>query len=230
MHEGGNRGRSGWAGRHNRGGRRSVRRGGRSAARSSVLPALLDLAIRIVRGLAAQRRKGRESVRALAGNILAEAGAVDMLPAFTLASAGHVYIAPERIHHSDDERADIASDLYALGMVFYQLFTQSLPYDAADKAEWRHAHLAIVPRRPSSALPGLPPLIDAIVLKLLRKDPAERYLGTSALLVDLEATVQAMGHHGQFPWFEPGEWRCPSGFSMSMPCWNSRRRPKTSKP
>src|SRR6516164_2712402 len=84
------------------------------------------------------------------------------------------YMAPEqtgRMNRSIDSR----SDLYALGVTFYQLLTGALPFTAADPMEWVHCHLARRPVAPAERLPGLPSAVCDIVIKLLAKAAEDRY-------------------------------------------------------
>ena len=70
------------------------------------------------------------------------------------------YMAPEqtgRMNRSIDSR----SDLYALGVTFYQMLTGSLPFDAVDAMEWIHCHIARQPALPTSRAPDVPPTISA---------------------------------------------------------------------
>ena len=83
------------------------------------------------------------------------------------------YIAPEqtgRMNRSIDSR----SDLYALGVTFYQLLTSRLPFRAADPMEWVHCHIARKPVAPAEGLDSVPAVISEIVMKLLAKTAEER--------------------------------------------------------
>jgi predicted ATPase/signal transduction histidine kinase/GAF domain-containing protein len=94
------------------------------------------------------------------------------------------YMAPEQtgwMNRSIDSR----SDLYALGITFYQLLTGKLPFDAADAMEWIHCHIARQPVSPTSLVPSVPPVISAIVAKLLAKAAEDRYQTAVGLEQDL---------------------------------------------
>jgi predicted ATPase/signal transduction histidine kinase/DNA-binding response OmpR family regulator len=113
------------------------------------------------------------------------------------------YLAPEqtgRMNRPVDRRAD----LYALGVLLYEVATGALPFEAADALGWVHAHLARRPTPPGRALPGLPEAISAVLLRLLSKDVDERYRSTVGLLADLRALAKAWAVDGQIGDFEPG--------------------------
>ena len=74
-------------------------------------------------------------------------------------------------HRSIDSR----SDLYALGVTFYQMLTGGLPFTAADPMEWVHCHIARQPVPPCERLQDVPGSVSAIIMKLLAKTAEERY-------------------------------------------------------
>ena len=125
------------------------------------------------------------------------------------------YMAPEqtgRMNRSVDRRAD----LYALGVVLYELLTGRLPFQARDPLEWAHAHIAKVPRPPSHLDERIPSSVDAIVLKLLSKRAEDRYQSANGLQRDLECGAAAIAR-GDAAAFElasedtPEEFRVASG-------------------
>ena len=76
------------------------------------------------------------------------------------------YMAPEqtgRMNRSVDSR----SDLYALGVTYYEMLTGQLPFTAADPMEWVHCHIARQPTPPEERVAGIPGALSAIVMKLL---------------------------------------------------------------
>src|SRR3981189_1531272 len=84
------------------------------------------------------------------------------------------YMAPEqtgRMNRSVDSR----SDLYALGVTFYELLTGTLPFAAADPREWVHCHIARQPVPPDERVAGIPAPLSMIVMKLLAKTAEERH-------------------------------------------------------
>src|SRR5215471_19045526 len=94
------------------------------------------------------------------------------------------YMAPEqtgRMNRTIDSR----SDLYALGVTFYQMLTGALPFTAADPMEWVHCHLAKQPLAPTERLKEIPGAVSAIVMKLLAKQAEDRYQTAGGLERDL---------------------------------------------
>jgi predicted ATPase/signal transduction histidine kinase len=95
------------------------------------------------------------------------------------------YMSPEqtgRMNRLIDHRAD----LYSLGVIFYELLTGSLPCSGKDPMEWVHCHIALKPPPVAERNPGIPPALSEIVMKLLAKDPEERYQTARGLQADLE--------------------------------------------
>jgi serine/threonine protein kinase len=84
------------------------------------------------------------------------------------------YMAPEqtgRMNRSIDSR----TDLYALGVTFYEMLTGTLPFMADDPMEWIHCHIARQPDPPTHRNAAVPAQLSAIVLKLLAKTAEDRY-------------------------------------------------------
>jgi predicted ATPase/class 3 adenylate cyclase len=99
------------------------------------------------------------------------------------------YIAPEqtgRMNRSIDGRAD----LYALGVTFYEMLTRRLPFEVEDQAELVHRHLTAVPQPPRDLDPNIPGPLSGLVMKLLAKDPEDRYQSGSGLAHDLTALAE----------------------------------------
>ncbi len=111
------------------------------------------------------------------------------------------YMAPEqtgRMNRSIDSR----SDLYALGVTFYQMLTGVLPFTAGDAMEWVHCHIARQPELPKHRVPDLPAPLSAMVMRLLAKTADERYQTAAGLEVDLRhclAQWESNGHIDPFP-------------------------------
>jgi PAS domain S-box-containing protein len=100
------------------------------------------------------------------------------------------YMAPEQTGRMN-RSIDVRSDLYALGVTFYQIVTGSLPFTAAEPMEWVHCHIARKPVPPSVRLDTVPAAISVIILKLLAKSAEERYQTAAGLESDLRRCLTA---------------------------------------
>jgi PAS domain S-box-containing protein len=113
------------------------------------------------------------------------------------------YMAPEqtgRMNRSIDAR----SDLYSLGVTFYQMLTGTLPFTAADPMEWVHCHIARQPVPPDVRAVETPRALSAIVMKLLAKTAEERYQTAAGLEADLRRCLAEWESHGRIDPFALG--------------------------
>jgi len=94
------------------------------------------------------------------------------------------YMSPEQLMGA---QLDGRSDLYALGILSYEMVTGALPFICKTPGEMITAHLKTMPPPPSQMAPnrGIPPLLDQVILKLLAKKRDDRYRDTTELRAEL---------------------------------------------
>ena len=119
------------------------------------------------------------------------------------------YIAPEqtgRMNRSIDAR----SDLYSLGITCYEMLTRRLPFETKDPAELVHQHITRVPQPPHALDAAVPEPLSRVVMKLLAKDPEDRYQSAFGLAYDLRVLEEGLRNGGAAGEFEIGQRDVPS--------------------
>ena len=116
----------------------------------------------------------------------------------TMTRTGHIlgtahYISPEQ---AMGEPVGPASDLYSLGIVLYEMLTGEMPFDADTPLgiAMKHVNGHLVP--PQALNPEIPDGINAVTVRLLQKDPADRYATDAELIDDLERVVSGLDPSG----------------------------------
>lgn len=92
------------------------------------------------------------------------------------------YMAPEQCQ---GQEVTVASDVFSLGVILYQLLTGELPFRGHAPLETMQLVVGTEPRRPGLLNPAVDPYLEAISLKCLEKDPSRRYESAKALAADL---------------------------------------------
>ncbi|MEP7267067.1 MAG: adenylate/guanylate cyclase domain-containing protein [Saprospiraceae bacterium] len=95
------------------------------------------------------------------------------------------YISPEQTGRTSYSITP-SSDLYSLGIVFFEMITGKPPFDSADPLEVIHFHLSRTPASLRKLIPGLPGGIETLISDLTAKIPDDRYQSSSGLKYDLE--------------------------------------------
>ncbi len=113
------------------------------------------------------------------------------------------YVSPEQTGRMN-RAVDCRSDLYSLGITYYQLLTGRLPFTASDAIGWVHCHVARKPVPPTRFREGLPSMLSEIVLKLLAKVPDDRYQSAAGLQRDLERCLRQWRETGTITAFALG--------------------------
>ena len=93
------------------------------------------------------------------------------------------FISPEQIR---GEKADCRSDLYSLGATAYRLLSGHTPFEGSSTREILRAKLREDPRPLHDFVDELPPEVEQLVNRLMKREPGERYPSASALLHDVD--------------------------------------------
>ncbi|MEY2394928.1 MAG: hypothetical protein QOF94_1273, partial [Acidobacteriaceae bacterium] len=174
------------------------------------LPRLLRIAIGLATALCQVHRRGLIHKDIKPANVLVDDAGNVWLTGFGIASqipherqapappeiiAGTLaYMAPEQTGRMN-RSIDVRSDLYALGVTFYQMLTGHLPFAAADAMEWVHCHIARQPTPPGDRA-AIPEPLSTLTMKLLAKNAEERYQTASGLEADLRRCLAEWQSHG----------------------------------
>ncbi|GAB4081206.1 Stk1 family PASTA domain-containing Ser/Thr kinase [Modestobacter muralis] len=92
------------------------------------------------------------------------------------------YLSPEQAR---GEGVDARSDVYSAGCLLYELATGTPPFTGDSPVAVAYQHVREDPRTPSSINPEIPPALDAILLKAMSKNPANRYQSAADMRADL---------------------------------------------
>ncbi|WP_394432262.1 protein kinase domain-containing protein [Streptomyces sp. SGAir0957] len=112
------------------------------------------------------------------------------------------YLSPEQ---ALGRGVDARSDLYSVGIMLFQLVTGRLPFEADSPLAIAYAHVQEEPVAPSSINRSLPPAIDALVARALRKNPNERFPSAEAMRDECLRVAQSLaGGHAVAPSIVPG--------------------------
>jgi serine/threonine-protein kinase len=113
---------------------------------------------------------------------IARAGASDITEVGAIMGTAQ-YLSPEQ---AQGRPVTEASDLYSIGVVLFEMLTGRAPFDGDSAVAVALKHVNQPAPSPREAVPALPPELEAVVLKALAKDPAQRYGDADSFIKDLE--------------------------------------------
>ena len=115
------------------------------------------------------------------------------------------YLSPEQTGRMN-RGIDYRSDFYSLGVTFFELLSGQLPFQSNDPMEIVHSQIAKQPPAIYHLNPEVPPVLSAIVAKLMAKNAEDRYQSTLGLKYDLETCLHQWQETSTIAPFELGTW------------------------
>ncbi len=131
------------------------------------------------------------------------------------------YMSPEqtgRINRS----IDIRTDFYSLGVTFYELLTGQLPFQGNDLSII-HGHIAKEPTPPHQVNPAIPTAISSIIMKMLAKDPEDRYQSAWGIQSDLLSCLMQLESQGKITNIIPGKNDIYAQFNLSQKIYGRQK-------
>jgi serine/threonine-protein kinase len=134
------------------------------------------------------------------------------------------YMAPEQA----EGKADIgpAADIYALGVVLYEMLTGDLPFEGETPMGIMVARLTQEPRPLSSVSDGLPPAAEDIIMRALARDPAERFASVQEMLAALRS-LEGLEGTAAAPHAQSAAQPPNTGPTISLPQQAAQDRPRS---
>jgi predicted ATPase/signal transduction histidine kinase/tRNA A-37 threonylcarbamoyl transferase component Bud32 len=111
------------------------------------------------------------------------------------------YLSPEQTGRMN-RSLDYRTDLYSLGVTFYELLTGKQPFESDSAMELVHCHLAKTPKPVSEINPEVPLIISDIIMKLMAKNVEDRYQSAFGVKFDLEKVQENLTDEENLPGFK----------------------------
>jgi serine/threonine protein kinase len=99
------------------------------------------------------------------------------------------YMSPEQ---AELKEVDSRTDIYALGVVLYEMVTGKVPFEGETPLSIALKHRSVAPQNPRELNPHIPPALSEVILKCLAKDRAKRYQTAEELLADLNSIARGL--------------------------------------
>src|SRR5262249_34420503 len=139
------------------------------------------------------------------------------------------YLSPEQAR---GELVDARSDVYAAGCVLYELITGEPPFTGDSPVAVAYQHVREDPTPPSHQNPQISPALDAVVLKAMSKNPANRYQSAAEMRSDLVRVLNGQRQLAPVVMTDADrDLMLDSGPTVALrPMRTPRRRPEPSRP
>jgi len=125
------------------------------------------------------------------------------------------YMSPEQTGRMN-RAIDYRTDFYSLGVTFYELLTQTLPFKTADALELVHCHIAKQPTLPNEIDSRIPKTVSNLVMKLLAKSAENRYQSAWGIQADLQLCLQQLQEKNKITEFSLGYQDISDKFQISQ--------------
>jgi len=106
------------------------------------------------------------------------------------------YMSPEQTGRMN-RGVDYRTDIYSLGATFYEMLIGEVPFKSKDPMELIHSHIARQPLSPGDLNASVPPVLSAMILKMLSKNPEERYQNCLGLMADIDECLNQLNQKGR---------------------------------
>ncbi|MBE9229604.1 AAA family ATPase [Phormidium sp. LEGE 05292] len=136
------------------------------------------------------------------------------------------YMSPEQTGRMN-RAMDYRTDFYSLGVTFYELLTNQLPFQTTDAMELVHCHIAKEPIPPDKINSEIPVAISDIVIKLLAKTAEERYQSAWGIEADLEGCLAQLHAKGEIIQFSLGQQDISDKFQIPQKLYGRKQEVET---
>lgn len=132
------------------------------------------------------------------------------------------YLSPEQTGRTG-RTIDYRTDFYSLGVTYYEIVSGRLPFATTDTMTMIHDHLASQPTPPEQLNPAVPRMLSRLILKLMAKQPNERYQSATGIVADLQRIRQSIHNDGVLENFELGRNDVPHRFELPQKLYGRDR-------